>query len=65
MEQLSDASRPAVDPADSQLTILRMTLSAVQMELKMDLRGLLFEEVPVPTPAVGDNHVHLPYWAIV
>ena len=39
----------------------------MQMELMMDLRGLLIEieEIPVPTPVVGDNRVHLLHGAIV
>ena len=46
---------------------LNRSLNTVQMELMMDLRGLFIEikEIPVPTPVVEDNHVHLLHGAIV
>ena len=47
--------------------ILHMILNTVQIELMMDLGRLLIEieEIPVLTPVVGDNRVHLLHGAIV
>ena len=67
-ERPTDVIGPAVNPVDFFLfLILHMSLNTVQMELMMDLRGLLIEieEIPVPTPVVEDNRVHLLHGAIV
>ena len=59
---------PAIDIGTAMAcNTLNRSLNTVQMEMMMDLRGLLIEieEIPVPTPVVGDNHVHLLHGAIV